>query len=89
MNNPRKLVQFLGGPLDGHRQDISQRKEPLPVLLHLEISANTYRTLEKQPVATDAAATSLAVYELKAVKGVDTYCFVTAKKPQQNRTAER
>jgi hypothetical protein len=89
MANPRKRVEFVGGPLDGHRQDISQRKESLPVLLHLEISSNTYRTLANQQAATDATATSVAVYELKAVKGVDRYCFVTAKKPQPNRTAER
>lgn len=89
MTTPRKLIQFHGGPLDGHRQDVSERKKPLPALLHLEISANTYRMLARQPLDADACATSLATYELRHVQGLDRYCFVAAKKPVPNPTADR
>lgn len=89
MPNDRKLIPFFGGPLDGHRQDVSQRKQELPTLLHLEISSNTYRILANQPPSPDAAATSLAIYELRRVNGADGYCFVEAKKPTQKPTADR
>ena len=88
MSTHRKLIQFYGGPLDGHRQDISERKAALPTLLHLEISLNTYRILAKQPPMADALPSSTAVYELRAVKGEDRYCFVAAKKPSQKPIAD-
>ena len=83
MPTHRKLVQFHGGPLDGHRQDVSERNKALPKVLHLEINPNIYRMLAKQPQIPDAATSSIAVYELRAVNGVDRYCFVAAKKPSQ------
>ncbi len=89
MPNHPKFIQFFGGPLDGHRQDLSARKKPLPTLLHLEISRNTYRLLGNQPLKPDAPTTSLAIYELRTVNGVDRYGFVAAKKPAQKRTADR
>lgn len=89
MPTNRKLIQFHGGPLDGHRQDISQRKAALPTLLHLEISLNTYRILAKQPPTPDAFPSSVAVYELRAAKGEDRYCFVASKKPSQKPIADR
>lgn len=88
MPTNRKLIQFYGGPLDGHRQDISQRKTTLPTLLHLEIGLNTFRILAKQPQAPDALPSSVAVYELRAVNGVERYCFFAAKKPTQKPIAD-
>jgi hypothetical protein len=88
MPTHRKLIQFYGGALDGHRQDISQRKA-LPKVLHLEISSNTYRMLARQPLLPDASTSSIAVYELRAVNGVERYCFVAAAKPTQKPTADR
>jgi hypothetical protein len=89
MHANRKLVQFYGGPLDGHRQDISQRKTELPTLLHLEISLNTYRILAKQPPTPDTSPSSVAVYELRAVNGAERYCFVASRKPTQKPIADR
>jgi hypothetical protein len=89
MPTNRKLIQFYGGALDGHRQDISEREKALPKLLHLEISANTYRTLAKQPLMPDASTSSIAVYELRAVNGADRYCFVAAKKATQKPLTDR
>jgi hypothetical protein len=89
MSTHRKLIQFYGGALDGHLQDVSERKTALPKLLHLEISTNTYRMLEKQPLMPDAATSSIAVYELRAVNGVERYCLVAAKKPTYKPTADR
>jgi hypothetical protein len=89
MPSNRKLIQFHGGPLDGHRQDISERTKALPKLLDLEISLNTYRMLAKRPLVPDASTSSIAVYELRAVNGVDRYCFVAAKKPTQKPLADR
>jgi hypothetical protein len=84
-----KLIQFYGGPLDGHLQDITYRTKALPNLLHLEISTNTYRMLEKLPLTPDAATSSIAVYELRAVNGVECYCFVAATKHTHKPTADR
>jgi hypothetical protein len=89
MPTNRKLIQFYGGPLDGHRQDISERRNALPTSLHLDISSNTYRILAKQEPTPDATTTSLAIYELRLVNGADRYCFVAAKKPAQKPTADR
>jgi hypothetical protein len=88
MPTNRKLIQFHGGPLDGHRQDISERKAALPTSLNLEISVNTFHNLAKEPLMPDALPSSIAVYELRAVKGEDRYCFVAAKKPTQKPIAD-
>ena len=81
MPTHRKLIQFHGGPLDGHLQDISDREKALPNVLHLEIGPNLYRMLAKQPPIPDASTSSIAVYELKVVTRVARYCFVAVKKP--------
>jgi hypothetical protein len=39
-----KFVEFIGGPFDGHQQDFTDWEEPLPNLLHVEISPNTFRS---------------------------------------------
>ena len=88
MPTNRKLIQFHGGPLDGHRQDISERKAALPKVLHLEISVNTYRILAKKPPRPDALPSSIAVYELRALNGENRYCFVAAKRPSQKPIAD-
>ncbi|HUY32029.1 MAG TPA: hypothetical protein VMV69_04550 [Pirellulales bacterium] len=89
MPNHPEFIQFIGGPLDGHRQDLSARKKALSTLLHLEIGPNTYRLLANQPLKPDAPTTSRATYELRTVEGVGRYCFVAAKKPAQKPTAGR
>jgi hypothetical protein len=78
-----KFIRFFGGPLDGHRQDLSQRKTALPTLLHLEISRNTYRHLANRPMKPDEPTTSRATYELRGER----YCFVAARKPAQKPSA--
>src|SRR5262245_16435812 len=85
----KKLVEFIGGPLDGHRQDITEREKPLPALLQVEISANTYGILDRKPPRPDAPTTSVAVYELKTVNSNARYAFVAAKKPAPKPTADR
>ena len=77
-----KFIQFIGGPLDGHRQEVTETK-PLPVVLHLEISRNTYRHLVDQPLKPDEPTTSRATYELRE----SDYRFVAARKPAQKPTA--
>jgi hypothetical protein len=78
-----EFIQFIGGPLDGHRQDFSERKQPLPTVLHLEISRNTYRHIANQPLQPDEPKTSRATYQLST----GNYRFVAAKKPAQKPTA--
>jgi len=78
-----KFIQFIGGPLDGHRQDFSEREQPLPTVLHLEISRNTYRQLANEGLEPDAPTTSRATYELST----GNYRFVAARKPAQKPTA--
>jgi hypothetical protein len=77
-----KFIQFIGGPLDGHRQKVSR---PLPTVLHLEISRNTYRHLANQRLKPDEPTTSRATYELSTRN----YRFVAARKPAQKPTAGR
>ena len=81
------FILFIGGPLDGHRQNLAERKGPLPTWVHLEISRNTYRLLANQPLTLDDPTTSLATYELRFVEGVGSYCFVVARAPAQKPTA--
>jgi hypothetical protein len=79
-----KSIQFIGGPLDGHRQTLSQRNRGLPKSLNLEFTSKTYRVLDKQSSMPNVPA-SLAVYELKVKDVVPTYYFV----PPQQPTADR
>jgi len=78
-----KFIQFIGGPLDGHRQDFLELKRPIPTLLHLEISRNTFRYIANQPMKPGEPATSMAVYEL----WMGNYRFIAASKPAQKPTA--
>jgi hypothetical protein len=78
-----KFIQFFGGPLDGHQQEMSEAKMRFPAVLHLEISRNTYRHLANRPLDPDEPPTSRATYELKENR----YCFVSARKPAQKPTA--
>jgi len=77
-----KYIQFIGGPLDGHRQEVTEEK-PLPTVLHLEISRNTYRHLANRPLEPDEPTTSRATYELST----GNYRFVSARKLAQKPTA--
>jgi hypothetical protein len=77
-----QFIQYVGGPLDGHRQEVTEEK-PLPTVLHLEISRNTYRHITNQPLQPDEPTTSRATYELRD----DRYCFISARKPAQKPTA--
>jgi hypothetical protein len=77
-----KFIRFIGGPLDGHRQEVTEKK-PLPIVLHLEISRNTYRHLANQPAEPDEPTTSRATYELST----GDYRFVAARKPARKPTA--
>jgi hypothetical protein len=79
-----KVIQFIGGPLDGHRQEVTEEK-PLQAVLHLEISRNTYRHIANQPMKPDEPTTSRATYELRGER----YCFVAVRKPAQKPTAGR
>jgi len=78
-----KIIQFIGGPLDGHRQEVPEKKKQLPTVLHLAISRNTYRLLADQPMDPDEPATSRATYKL----WMGSYRFVAAKMPAQKPTA--
>jgi hypothetical protein len=84
-----EFIKFLGGPIDGHRHDLSGRTMELPTLLDLEIGPNTYRRLANQPITPGAPTTSLATYELRMVNGEARYYFIAAKKPAQKPTAGR
>jgi hypothetical protein len=76
-----KSIQFIGGPLDGHRQEVTETK-PLPTVLHLEISRNTFRHIANRPLDPNEPTTSRATYELST----GDYRFVAAKKPAQKPT---
>jgi len=78
-----KFIQFIGGPLDGHQQEVSENKKRLPAVLHLEISRNTYRHMARQPSEPDEPTTSRATYELRE----DRYVFIAVRKPAQKPTA--
>jgi len=77
-----KSIRFFGGPLDGHRQEVTEKK-PLPTVLHLEISRNTYRHIANQALKPDEPTTSRATYELRGER----YCLVAVRKPAQKPTA--
>jgi hypothetical protein len=87
MASDRRIVQFVGGPLDGHEQDIMDREKSLPTLLQLEIGANTFQLLARKMPTSDFSTTSVAVYALNAK--LKRYCFVKARKPTKRRPADR
>ena len=74
-------VEFLGGPLDGHRQ--AMHREQRHTVIAIPINPNVFRLLSgRQRTRRKSPASSVAIYQLKNSAGVYRYHFVETKSPR-------
>jgi hypothetical protein len=68
-NPPREIViEFMGGPLDGHRETTSQSSfARLPNCIEVPISRSQFDLLDGAEPSNFAVATSIAIYDLVRV----------------------
>jgi cobyrinic acid a,c-diamide synthase len=57
------VIEFVGGPFDGHVQYVSLQPSELMELVTLPVNENVLRLVNGEPIGQRAAATSLATYE--------------------------
>ena len=72
------LIEFIGGPFDGHRQTISIPAESLAETVALPVRRNIFQMLNGQTGAPDTPTTSIAIYELEVIHGRRRYYFLGA-----------
>ncbi|HVX64808.1 MAG TPA: hypothetical protein VHC19_29590 [Pirellulales bacterium] len=77
------LVEFIGGPFDGHRQALSIPADSLADTVALPVSRNIFQLLAGQPNAPMAPATSVAIYELEVINDRRRYYFLGATSAAQ------
>ena len=77
------IVEFVGGPFDGHRQPLSSPPVQLVPQASLPVSSDEFRLFEGQVPATNSAVTSIAFYEREIAYGAIRYRFVGARPPTQ------
>lgn len=59
-----RVIEFVGGPLDGHEHPFSHSTEMLASLVDLPVSANLLRVLTGDEDCPIGPASSIAIYEL-------------------------
>src|SRR5262245_52209448 len=58
------MIEFVGGPFDGHRQNFAFPHEELSEVVMLPGNRNMLRMVQGMPVGPRTVASSVAVYEL-------------------------
>lgn len=77
------LVEFIGGPFDGHRQALSLPADALAETVALPVSRNIFQLLAGLPNGPTAIATSVAIYELEVINDRRRYYFLGATSAAQ------
>ena len=72
----RRMVEFVGGPLDGHEHPFSHSTEMLASLVDLPISSNLLRVLNGEDDCPIGPASSIAIYELDRSGDELRYCHL-------------
>ncbi len=77
------LVEFIGGPFDGHRQMLSLPADSLAETVALPVSRNIFQMLAGHSHAVEAPVTSVAIYELEVLDDRRRYFFLGATSATQ------
>lgn len=74
-------VEFIGGPLDGHRQPMTAKAQV--EAFAIPVNENVHRMLVGAKHANALPTSSIAIYELRKRDGQYRYDFVEAKSPKE------
>ncbi|WP_145385491.1 hypothetical protein [Stieleria neptunia] len=78
----QKVIEFLGGPLDGHLEPLAVTAERLPEKIVCYISANVFHLLEGEPHEHENVVTSLVIYRRENQKSKWSYAFAGSFAPR-------
>jgi hypothetical protein len=77
------VVEFVGGPFDGHVELFCGPAERLPEDMIWFVSQNVFRILQGQAEGPKAPVTSIAFYGRSEQEGIWRYCFHGAISPRE------
>ena len=75
------LVEFMGGPFDGHRLRIAATRHELAAVATFSVNKNVLQLLAGAAPGPVAPVTSTAVYQLEWAAGTARYRFLKAGQP--------
>lgn len=81
-----QLVEFLGGPFDGHRLRIAAARDELAAVATFSVNKNVLQLLSGAAPGPIAPVTSTAVYQLEWTAGTARYRFLKAGQPSSVST---
>lgn len=70
------MFEFVGGPLDGHRQPFNKPLEELADNVAIPINENVFRMLEGYPRGPAAPSSRVAFYERRFKEGECRFVFI-------------
>jgi len=74
-------VKFVGGPLDGHVQQLQVPEDQLIEQATFPINRNLFRLMSRHPAGKAHPVTSIAAYKLQKEAGEYRYFFEGASVP--------
>lgn len=78
-------VKFVGGPLDGHVQQLHVPEDQLVEEATFPINRNLFRLMSRHPAGKPHPVTSIASYRLQRMDGEYRYAFQGAAVPLASR----
>jgi hypothetical protein len=89
MSKTPHVIEFFGGPLDGHRGEVPAVSGSLETMLEVKISRNTFQVMAGKPSRPPAFPTSTAIYKLNWGRGLPAYHFVKARAAMSEALGQR
>ncbi len=84
---PQRSIEFIGGPFDGHIEQVSSDYEQLPADLLCLVNENVFRLIGGQEPLPDRSFTSVAIYQRQPSNGRCVYLFIEALATQKIKQA--
>ncbi|MGE0758976.1 MAG: hypothetical protein AB7O38_18300 [Pirellulaceae bacterium] len=69
MRREKMVLEFIGGPLDGHCQPIVAADDELIVTAAIPVNENVFRMLDGKPRGPARPSKTFALYELRRSPG--------------------
>ena len=76
-----QIVEFLGGPFDGHRLRIAATRHELAAVATFSVNKNVLELLSGAAPGPVAPVTSTAIYQLEWTAGAARYRFLRSGQP--------
>jgi hypothetical protein len=77
------VIEFIGGPFDGHVQSVSLPPRELIDVVALPVNSNVLHMVNGEPVGEKSPASSIAVYERDSATAPPRYRYVGATRAEQ------